>query len=492
MLKNIWVLWLVGLILWLTQAVAQPLNYAALDNIILQQMQRYQAPGLGVALLLNGKVVMAKGYGVRDLASQKPVTPNTLFSVASVTKSFTSLAVMQQVASGRLDLDVPVRQYLPQLQFSNNHLGQKITLRHLLANSSGLSREDGWLFDHNLNSRQQLLAGIAQIPINQEAGRAFQYSNQNYLLAAAVLEQSSGQSWEDFVQERILAPLQMKESYLLYNQALSTGRLATPYSLAPNGVQPISNYQQFASDDRWSMMAPAGGILASINDLATYALFHLNAQPALISRSLLQESHRPQVAVGYAHDPLRANFLDDVRGYGLGWYIGEYRGIKGFGHGGNFPGYTSMVYLLPQQALGIVLLTNLNAANDFLDTTRLMLLEEMLDMQPRSDFSQSPVLAQTRLLMGAQSFRPDPTVLQQLIGRYVLVGGGFIELSMENNSLMLSQGGLPIPLTPLSQQWYWAQSLGLFLEAQFDPSGMVWLRQDGQLVAAKMGVVPGP
>lgn len=488
MSRNLKIVMLLGVMMVFSSVLAQKVNPAQIDSVVTQQMERYKAPGLGFALILDGKVVYSKGYGMRNLSSKAPVTPDTVFAIASISKSFTSLALMQQVAAGKVGLDKAVVGYLPKLKFSDTQKGQQLTVRHVLANASGLSRYDNWIFDPSIDSRQKVLDTVAKIPFAAQPGSAFEYNNQNYLIAGAVLEQATGQSWEQYVQQNIFRPLGMSRAQFSYTAAAKAGNVATPYGFTAKGIAPIANYDQIGSDTFFKTIGPAGGILASLNDMSKYTLFQLNSRTTQLPKPLFDEMHKQQVTVGHAYDPILNSFLDDVRGYGLGWYKGEYRGMRGFGHGGNIQGFTSMVFVLPQQRLGMVLLTNLNGANDFLDTTRLMLLEQLFDLQPRTDFSRSPIVAQTEALIKGQGFKPDPTVLQKLAGNYALVNGGSMELIFENNTLLMSQFGARFPLTPLSNELYLAelQGLSLFIEAKLDPSGMVWLRQDGHLAGAKV------
>lgn len=468
-------------------AFAQRVVPAQIDATIARQMERYKVPGLGFALIVNGKVAFRKGYGVRDLGTRAPVNPDTVFPVASISKPITSLAVMRQVAAGKLSLDAPVSRYLPGLKFSDPVQGSKVTLRQVLSHSSGLARFDGWVFDLSVDSPQKVLETVANNPFASAPGSAFEYNNQNFSMAAAVLEKVTGQSWEQNVRQSVLAPLGMTRSQFTYTEALKAGNVASPYAYTARGVGRVADYDKIGSDSRFRAIGPAGGVLASTNDLVRFMQFQLSGGGSLLSKRWLEESHKLQIAAGHAYDPDRARSLNDIRGYGLGWYLGEYRGLKGFAHGGNIHGFSSMIFALPEQGFGMVMLANLTNANDFLDSTRLMLIEQLFDLQPRTDFSRSPVAAQVEAMTKAPNFRPDPGVLRRLSGRYAVVGGGSLELSLEDGTLFLSQFGARFPLTPFSDEIYLAefQGLTLFIQAQIDPGGTVWIRQDGQLAAVK-------
>lgn len=461
-------------------ALAQQVNPAQIDALIAQQMEQYKAPGMGFALILRGKVVYSKGYGVRDINSKTPVNPDTLFAVGSIAKSFTSLALMQQVAANHLRLDVPVMEYLPSLKFSDPEKGRKVTLRHLLSHASGLARYDAWIFDPSFDTAQKILETVAQIPFASEPGSTFDYNNQNFIIAGAVLERITGKPWAEYVRQNIFRPLGLSRAQITFDEAVKAGNYATPHSFTATGLQAVPPF------DRFTAIAPAGGIHASVNDLARFLQFQLNAQQTMLPKALWSEMHQQQVSAG-TFDATQPAALNDIRGYGLGWFLGEYRGLKGFAHGGNINGFTSMIFALPKQELGMVLLTNLNQANDFLDTTRLMLLEQIFNLQPRTDYSHLPAAQMSAALSKGAIALPNPAVLKPLAGRYSLIGGDSLELVWNNNALFLVQFGMQIPVAALEQNLYLAELAGQFVVMEFptDASGVVWLKQNGQLAGVK-------
>lgn len=468
--------------LWMLVAVnalAQQANPEQIDTLIAQQMERYKVPGMGFALILKGRVVYSKGYGVRDINNKTPVNTDTLFAVGSIAKTFTSLAMVQQVAANRLRLDVPVVQYLPSLKFSDPQKGGKVTLRHLLSNASGLARYDAWVFDPRFDTAQKIIETIEQIPFSSEPGTAFDYNNQNFIIAGAVLERISGKPWAEYVRQNIFRPLGLNRAQITFDEAVKAGNYAAPHSFTAKGLEAVPPF------DRFNAIAPAGGIHASVNDLARFLQFQLNPKQTLLPKALWSEMHRQQVSSG-AFDATQPTPLNDIRGYGLGWFLGEYRGLKGFAHGGNINGFTSMIFALPEKELGMVLLTNLNQANDFLDTTRLMLLEQIFDLQPRTDYSQIPAAQMSIALSQGAIFVPD-SALKPLAGRYSLIGGGSLELVWSDGSLFLVQFGMQIPIAALSQNLFLAELAGQFMvmEFQTDSSGVVWIKQNGQLAGVK-------
>jgi CubicO group peptidase (beta-lactamase class C family) len=361
---------------------AEAIDVQAADSLMLSLMATYGVPGAALALIQDGHVVLTKGYGFRDLASHLPVTEHTLFNIGSITKSFTSVDIAQLVDQGRLDLDRPVAQYVPELRLSDRRVTRTVTLRQLLSHTSGLPRHDDW-FATVPASRQQILRDMVKIPVSAEPGTRFQYCNQNYVLAGYVLERVTGQSWEAYTRSHIFAPLGMRTA-----------------SFGPLGLEHAQDRAQPYWPDVWlgetpvpwtnnglqalQALGPAGSIDASIDDMAQYAVFHLGDGTAsgqqLISPHMLAEMHRPQITL--APGPLTRHMA-----YGLGWSLEEYRGVRLVSHGGEITGFSANVTLVPADKAGVVILTNAHDAGLFLEAARLSLVEQILNIAPRHDLA---------------------------------------------------------------------------------------------------------
>jgi CubicO group peptidase (beta-lactamase class C family) len=461
-------------------AFAQSLDTSQIDTFMTQQMQRYSVPGMGLALVKDGKIVYTKGYGVRDTKTNTPVNADTLFAIGSVTKSFTSLGIMQLVTAGKIKLDAPVQTYLPNLKFSNATIGAKVTVRQLLSMSSGLDRFDTWAFNPNINTRPKLLETIAQIPFSSTPGKVFAYNNQNYVAAAAILETLTKQSWEEYTKTNILIPIGMNRTRLGFIEAQQDGNFAQGHSAGLQGVQATPAF------DRFPIIAPAGSIHSSVNEMAKYLIAQMGQGENRVPRLQTKEMHKTQIAIG---NPFSGGIAGmTASGYGLGWFTEEYRGVKIIEHGGNINGFTSSVQMLPQKSWGMVLLTNANNANAFINSTRLALTEELLKMKPRSDFSQAPALATQAMIQNAKNFVAKPETLKQLEGTYALITGESIKLALENNQLILTQQGQNFRLIPASDTQYIIDFDGfiLILEFQISPNGFIWIIQDEQVVGVKI------
>lgn len=355
----------------------------AVDDLVLRLMSMYSVPGAAVALIQHSRIVLAKGYGFRDSETQLPVTERTLFNIGSITKSFTSLGIAQLVDEGRLDLDRPVIQYVPELRLSEPVVTRTVTLRQLMSHTSGLPRHDDWLASVP-TSRLDVIRDMVRIPVTAKPGERFQYCNQNFVLAGYVLERVTGQSWEAYTRAHIFAPLGMT--------AAAFGVLGL--ERAPDRAQPYrpdallgATQVPWTSNGLQALQAlgPAGSIDANIADMARYAQFQLGDGTVfgrqVVSARMLAELHRPEIAAG------KGVLTQDIR-YALGWQTAEYRGVQLVSHGGEITGFTAYITLVPSAGAGVVILANADSAELFAHALRLSLVEELVGMSTRRDLAR--------------------------------------------------------------------------------------------------------
>jgi CubicO group peptidase (beta-lactamase class C family) len=341
-------------------------------------MDEWRVPGVAVAVIARGRPVYLQGFGQRDISRRLPVTPHTVFPIASASKAFTSLAAGMLVDEGRLDWDTPLRQALPGFAMSDPPASEQASLRDLLCHRTGLPRHD--LVTYHLNapapdegkgdpldrpcSRADLLGALRFLEHSRPFRSAFQYTNLGYIAAGCLVGQvAEGDletGWERFMQRRIFAPLGMTRSrcglsggpgeddaipYLWQNGAF--GEMPLP----PAGAAPDPT-------------APAGSICSCVTDLAAWLELHLGggqgATPGLVSEAVRREMHTPQIAIACEAGLDAIAAYPEVGGlsYGLGWYIWNYRGRKMVFHGGELDGFKSALSFLPDEGLGVAILAN--------------------------------------------------------------------------------------------------------------------------------------
>src|SRR3990170_8504913 len=201
-------------------------DFAAIDAYVTEQMNNRGIPGMALGIVQDGQVAHVQGFGVADSSGRK-VTPQTPFYIGSLTKSFTALAVMQLVEAGKIDLDAPVQRYLPWFRVADPPASAQMTVRHLLNQTSGLPASSGEIpladFDDSPGATERQARALATLVLARPVGSAFEYSNSNYNLLGLIIEAASGVSYEDYIQKRILAPLDMSRTYASPTMAKQNG-----------------------------------------------------------------------------------------------------------------------------------------------------------------------------------------------------------------------------------------------------------------------------
>lgn len=331
-----------------------------LDAYVARVMATFEVPGIALAIVKDGKVVAAKGYGVRKLGEPAPVDARTLFAIASNTKVFTAIALAILVDEGKVGWDTPVIAYLPWFRMSDPYVTRELTIRDLLVHRSGLGLGAGDLlwWPPTTYTRREIAERLAHVPLATSFRNSYAYDNVLYLVAGEVIEAVSGQSWEEFVTRRILEKVGMTGSTVRQADAAATKNVAAPHAPIDRKVVVV---KPFDSDNT----NPAGGITSNAGDMARWMTFllaggQLPDGSRLISERAFREvttfvTPMPLPTGGPADlAPIRPNF----RGYALGLNVVDYRGRKAFMHTGGLPGYVSKVFWIPDANLGVAVLTN--------------------------------------------------------------------------------------------------------------------------------------
>ncbi|MCP3142846.1 serine hydrolase [Pyxidicoccus xibeiensis] len=345
-----------------TPAFAQTAAPEGVDAAIQRTMEAFQVPGIAVAVVKDGKVVLAKGYGVRKLDTQAQVTPDTLFGIASNTKAFTAAALAMLVDEGKLQWDDRVVDHLPSFQMHDPYVTRELTIRDLLVHRSGLGLGAGDLlyFPQSTFTEDEIVARLRHIPPASSFRSRYAYDNILYLVAGKVIEKASGKTWSAFIRERIFAPLGMRTSNTTVTAFKPGMNVAMPHAKADGVLKAIVPVP-------FDNNAPAGAINSSVNELSRWMLAQLErgaipgteGKKRLFSEEQSREMWSAQTVLplkepSKALAGARANFA----AYGLGWSLRDYRGYKLVGHTGGLPGYVSRVVLVPELKLGIAVLTN--------------------------------------------------------------------------------------------------------------------------------------
>jgi CubicO group peptidase (beta-lactamase class C family) len=337
-----------------------------LDRTVARVMQTFEVPGLALAIVRDGQVLLAKGYGVRTLGQPTPVDAQTLFGIASNTKVFTATALGLLVEEGLLDWDAPVIRYLPWFAMYDPWVTQQLTIRDLLVHRSGLGLGAGDLlwWPPSTYNRKDIAYRLRYIKPVTSFRSAYAYDNVLYTVAGEVIEAVSGQPWETFVQHRILDKVGMEGSNVRHSAADADGNVATPHARLDGAVRVV---KPFASDNT----NPAGGVNAGAADMAKWLIVQLDSgRLGNRGRLYTERTTRALWTMVVPRDPgvpppelapLRSGFL----GYALGLNVLDYRGRKLITHTGGLPGYVSRVALLPDLKVGVAVLTNMESGAAF-------------------------------------------------------------------------------------------------------------------------------
>ena len=339
----------------------------SLDAYVSRVMTTFEVPGVSLAVVKDGKVVVAKGYGVRRLGDSTPVDSQTLFGIASNTKVFTAVALGLLVDEGKIRWDAPVITYLPWFRMSDPYVTRELTVRDLLVHRSGLGLGAGDLlwWPPSTYTRREIAQRLKDVPLATSFRSAYAYDNVLYLIAGELIETISGQSWEDFVTTRILKKVGMSSSTPRQSDALKSKNVAATHApvngkvvvvkpLDSDNTNPAGGISSNAEDmAKWMSVLLSGGQLADGSRLFSEQVYR--DLTALVTPMPLPSNTTPELA------PIRPNF----RGYGLGLNVVDLRGRKTLMHTGGLPGYVSKVLWIPAAGLGVTVLTNQEAGGAF-------------------------------------------------------------------------------------------------------------------------------
>lgn len=341
------------------QAIVAKPNLGDFDDYVNQALREWRVPGAAVAVVQGDKVILLKGYGYRDLEKQLKVTHNTLFAIGSITKSFTVSALGMEMDEGKVDWDKPVRDYLPEFKMYDPVLTEQMMIRDLITHRSGLPRHDMVWYSSDF-SREDIVRRLQYLQPNKPLRSTFQYNNLMFMTAGYIAGLLNGKSWEDTIRERILSPLGMNGTTFSLRDTQSTPDFALPYRKG-NDVKAEVKRMPFDEQcpDRCAI-GPAGEINSSVADMSRYMLFHLN-KGKVDGKTLLSESNSiqmqtPQMVISGTPDYKE----ESETSYGMGFFISQYRGHKRVEHGGNLDGFSAEFAFLPDDGIGVIVLTNLN------------------------------------------------------------------------------------------------------------------------------------
>ena len=332
------------------------------DPYIQEAMRSWSCPGVALAVVKGDEVIHQAVFGLRDVENQLPLTPDTRFAMASVTKSFTALSVALLVDEGKLDWDKPVREYMPEFILADAYVTQHVTVRDMLSHRTGLPRHDlaAWRLDI---SRAEFIKRMKHLKFSATFREKFQYNNLMYYAAAYLVEKIAQQKWEDFMQARVFGPLGMSASNFRPEPPQAGQHTAKGYRVdrdQDGGAKGLIN-MPFGKHTELSPGA-AGALFSTLADLIQWLKMHVNQGQVgdlrLVSAANLKQNHLPQTVVpaGGYQEALMGTAIST---YGMGWFIEPYQGSTIIQHDGGVEGHTLIIGALPAEKIGVVVLTNI-------------------------------------------------------------------------------------------------------------------------------------
>ncbi|WP_255505942.1 serine hydrolase [Mesonia sp. K4-1] len=328
-----------------------------LDRLIENTLKTFDVPGISVGIVKEGKVIYAKGHGVRSLANKKDMNKNTLVGVASNSKGFTCFALAILVDEGKLDWNDKVRKHIPEFKMPEDFVTEEFTVRDLVTHRSGLSLGAGDLMffpeggDFTIDD---VLANVSKLEPESSFRSEFKYNNNMFIIAGEVIHRVSGLTWEEFIEEHILQPVGMKNSKAAYSRVTDKSNIIDAHTRTEGEVIQIPH--------DWSDLAnPAGGIMSNVTDMLTWAEFLMNDAVTKNGVRILSEEQMHELWQLQTPLPVSKNNSYDTHfsGYSLGWFVSDVKGgYKQVTHTGGLLGTVTQFTLIPELDLGIVVLTN--------------------------------------------------------------------------------------------------------------------------------------
>lgn len=337
-----------------TQNVPIESKLKGIDATINKVLKDWNVPGAGVAIVVNDKLVFARGYGYRNLENKQPVTPATLFQIASNTKLFTATAIGFLVEEGKLEWDKPIKNYVPQIRFYNDELTNNVTIRDMLSHRTGISRHDGIWYNSDF-TRTQLFDRLKYLEPSLPLRQGYLYNNMMYMAAGFVIEHITKQTWEEFVKERIFTPLGMSNSIFSTEEMIKQPDFMTPY-YEKRDTTILIRYPYFT---RQQGIGPAGSIITNLNELSHWLIAQMHGGKykgnVVIPNSIIRETMRPAGLSASVPDKYFEN-LNSM--YGMGRGTSSYKGHYRTQHTGAIGGIFSSVSFMPADSIGVIVYTN--------------------------------------------------------------------------------------------------------------------------------------
>lgn len=458
---------------------------AKLDEHIQKTLELYDIPGVSVGVVHDGEVVWTKGYGVRVKGTEQKMTPQTRMMIGSTTKTMTTTLMATAVDDDAMTWDTPAQKILPRFKVEDEEISSKLTMQNTVCACTGVPRRDfEILFNFESMTPESLIESLETFEFFTDFGEAFQYSNQmvaagGYLTAIALGGEWGNlqQAYRNAMSERLFEPIGMNSTTTDFEEVTASDNYAAPHSKNLRGAFEAIDL----SIERFVLpLAPAGAGWSTTDDMTKYLLTQLAKGRApdgtrVVSEKSLTHTWEPQIEVSADAD------------YGLGWIISDFKGIRVISHGGNTMGFTSELAFMPEKGIGITVLTNGNATNDFSQSVRKRLFELAFDQPYKS--LEAAEYGYKEMMEGLERTRNrledvDRATIEPWLGTFESPELGEVELSWGDDAFRIDAGEFASRLKKMEKD---GETYYVTTDPPVSGSSFQLIEVDGEK-AAKIGV----
>jgi CubicO group peptidase (beta-lactamase class C family) len=426
------------------------------DAFMEKTLHDWNAPGIGVGIVVNDKLVFAKGYGFRDYEKKLPITANTLFPIASNTKLFTAVAAGFLVEEGKLTWDDPIRDSVPTINFYNSSLNNTITLRDMLAHRTGITRHDLIWYKSDYTTKE-LFERLKYLEPKEPPRQLFLYNNMMYAGAGYSIQLQSGKPWADYVREKILRPLEMNHTVYSIADMLKASDHGVPFTEKRDTTE-LYKIPYYEDTDG---LAAAGAIISNIEDMSHWLIALMNngkyAGTQVLPPKVLQATLEPAIALPNTAGETRGWWEVVNRAYGMGRWTASYRGRFIAFHGGDLPGFHSQISYMPNEHIGVIVFVignhtaplynpiSYNVYERLLGMDQVPWTERLLDIRLKN--KKAGTEARGKAGFGRVPDTKPSHPLVDFVGEYDHPAYGTLKIGLKDNQLQFDFHKIRFPLT---------------------------------------------
>ena len=434
--------------------VAQKLQ--GFDAFMEKTLKDWNAPGIGVGIVVNDKLVFAKGYGYRDYEKKLPITSTTLFPIASNTKLFTSVAAGFLVEEGKLTWDRPIRESIPNIGFYDSALNNTVTLRDMLAHRTGITRHDSIWYKSDFTTKE-LFERLKYLEPKEQPRQLFLYNNMMYAAAGYSIELQSGKPWMDYVREKILKPLEMNSTVYTIADMLKQPDHGVPFTEKRDSMElyKIPYYEETGG------LAAAGAIISNIDDLSHWLIALMNdgkyAGRQILPPKVLQATLEPAISLPNTAGETRGWWEVLNRAYGMGRQTASYRGRLITYHGGDLPGFHSQISFMPNEHIGVIVFVigdhtaglynpiSYNVYERLLGMDQVPWTDRALDIRLKNKKAGTEARSKAGYGLVANTKPSHP--ISDYVGEYEHPAYGLLKIGLKDNQLQFEFHKIRFPMT---------------------------------------------